>query len=99
MVFLPYGIVVPSFGQDANLTLNEPLHLYDNRISMFIAQYGKCAFLREELGINDGHCHHINPFHISKNNSYSNLIVLNKVIHKLNLMNLISLLYISPVLQ
>ena len=39
--------------------------------------------IREELGINDWHCHHINPYHISKDDSYSNLIVLNKAIHQL----------------
>ena len=29
----------------------------------------------EELGIKDWHCHHKNPYHISKDDSYSNLIV------------------------
>ena len=51
--------------------------------SKYIAQYRKCSILGEELGINDWHCHHINPFHISKDDSYSNLIVLNKAIHQL----------------
>ena len=42
-----------------------------------------CHFRVKELGMNDCHCHHINPFHISKDDSYSNLIILNKAIHQL----------------
>lgn len=57
----------------------------DNRISKFIAQYGKCAILGVDLGINEWHCHHhhINPYHTSKDDSYSNLIIVDKSIHKL----------------
>lgn len=66
-----------------NYIPNRSIEYNDNRISKYIAQYGKCAILGEELGINDWHCHHINPFHISKDDSYSNLIVLNKAIHQL----------------
>ena len=60
-----------------NYIPNRSIEYNDNRISKYIAQYGKCAILGGELGINDCHCHHINPFHISKNDRYSNLIVLN----------------------
>lgn len=66
-----------------NYIPNRSIEYNDNRISKFIAQYGKCAILGEELGTNDWHCHHINPFHISKDDSYSNLIILNKAIHQL----------------
>ncbi|KOP79403.1 reverse transcriptase [Lysinibacillus sp. FJAT-14745] len=66
-----------------NYIPNRSIEYNDNRISKFIAQYGKCAILGEELGINDWHCHHINPFNISKDDSYSNLIILNKTIHQL----------------
>ncbi|MDM5246067.1 group II intron reverse transcriptase/maturase [Lysinibacillus sp. G4S2] len=66
-----------------NYIPNRSIEYNDNRISKFIAQYGKCAILGEELGINDWHCHHINPFNISKDDSYSNLIILNKAIHQL----------------
>lgn len=55
----------------------------DNRISKFIAQYGKCAILGEELGIQEWHCHHINPYHLSKDDGYSNLVVIHKTIHQL----------------
>ena len=66
-----------------NYIPNRSIEYNDNRISKFIAQYGKCAILGEELGTNDCHCHHINPYHISKDDSYSNLIILNKTIHQL----------------
>ena len=66
-----------------NYIPNRTIEYNDNRISKFIAQYGKCAILGVELGINEWHCHHINPYHLSKDDSYSNLIILNKAIHKL----------------
>ena len=34
--------------------------------------------LGTELGINDWHCHHKNPYHLSKDDTYSNLIVLHE---------------------
>ena len=66
-----------------NYIPNRSIEYNDNRISKFVSQYGKCAILGEELGFNDWHCHHINLFHISKDDSYSNLIILNKTIHQL----------------
>ncbi|OIJ10862.1 group II intron reverse transcriptase/maturase [Anaerobacillus alkalilacustris] len=62
---------------------NRTIEYNDNRISRFIAQYGKCAVLGIELGKSDWHCHHKNPYHLSKDDSYSNLIVLHEVIHRL----------------
>jgi len=38
----------------------------DNRISRFIAQYGKCAITSIELGKSDWHCHHKKPYRLSK---------------------------------
>jgi RNA-directed DNA polymerase len=66
-----------------NYIPNRTIEYNDNRISKFIAQYGKCAILGVELGINEWHCHHINPYHLSKDDSYSNLIILDKAIHQL----------------
>ncbi|XZF78084.1 group II intron reverse transcriptase/maturase [Bacillus sp. AL-1R] len=66
-----------------NYIPNRSIEYNDNRISKFIAQYGKCAILGVDLGINEWHCHHINPYHISKDDSYSNLIIIDKDIHKL----------------
>jgi hypothetical protein len=55
----------------------------DNRISRFIAQYGKCAVTGIELGLNDWHCHHKIPYHLTKDDSYGNLTILHKSIHLL----------------
>ncbi|MRH42072.1 group II intron reverse transcriptase/maturase [Aquibacillus halophilus] len=55
---------------------NRTIEYNDNRISKFIAQYGKCAISGIELGLNDWHCHHKNPYHLSKDDSFSNLVIL-----------------------
>jgi hypothetical protein len=39
-----------------NYIPNRTIEYNDNRISKFIAQYGKCAILGVELGINEWHC-------------------------------------------
>ncbi|WP_420107064.1 group II intron reverse transcriptase/maturase [Bacillus cereus] len=62
---------------------NRTIEYHDNRISKFAAQNGKCAITGYTLGFNDWHCHHIEPFHISKDDSYRNLIILHEEIHKL----------------
>ena len=55
----------------------------DNRISRFIAQYGKCAVTGIELGLNDWHCHHKTPYHLTKDDSYGNLMILHESVHRL----------------
>ena len=66
-----------------NYIPNRSIEYNDNRISKFIAQYGKCAILGEKLGINEWHCHHITPFSLSRDDNYSNLIIVHKAIHQL----------------
>ncbi|OIJ16356.1 group II intron reverse transcriptase/maturase [Anaerobacillus alkalilacustris] len=66
-----------------NFIPSRTIEYNDNRISRFIAQYGKCAISGVELGINDWHCHHKNPYYVSKDDSYSNLIVLHEAVHRL----------------
>ncbi len=55
----------------------------DNRISRFIAQYGKCAVTGIELGMNEWHCHHKMPYHLTKDDSYGNLMILHESVHRL----------------
>lgn len=55
----------------------------DNRISRFIAQYGKCAVTGIELGMDDWHCHHKIPYHLTKDDSYGNLVILHESVHRL----------------
>lgn len=66
-----------------NFIPNRSIEYNDNRISKFIAQYGRCAISRVELGLSDWHCHHKIPYHLSKNDRYSNLIVLHETVHRL----------------
>jgi RNA-directed DNA polymerase len=66
-----------------NFIPNRTIEYNDNRISKFIAQYGKCAITGTELGKSDWHCHHVKPYHISKDDRYSNLIVLHEAVHRL----------------
>jgi RNA-directed DNA polymerase len=62
---------------------NRTIEYNDNRISKFIAQYGKCAISGVELGIKGWHCHHMNPYHLSKDDTYSNLVILHEEVHRL----------------
>ncbi|MDN6629895.1 MAG: group II intron reverse transcriptase/maturase [Staphylococcus equorum] len=55
----------------------------DNRISKFVAQHGKCAVSGRELLFNEIHCHHITPYHVSKDDKYNNLVIVHSDIHKL----------------
>ncbi|MFB8727108.1 group II intron reverse transcriptase/maturase [Enterococcus casseliflavus] len=53
----------------------------DNRISLFIAQLGKCSVTGEELNVLDMHCHHKIPYHLSKDDKYSNMIIVKPEVH------------------
>lgn len=66
-----------------NFIPNRTIEYNDNRISKFIAQYGKCAVTGIELGKHDWHCHHKNPYHLSKDDAYTNLTVLHESVHRL----------------
>jgi hypothetical protein len=66
-----------------NFIPNRTIEYNDNRISKFISQYGRCAITGTELGLSDWHCHHKNPYHLSKDDRFSNLIVLHEDVHRL----------------
>ena len=56
----------------------------DNRISLFSAQWGKCAVTGEEFSsVGDIHCHHKLPRHLGGTDSYENLILVKSTVHKL----------------
>lgn len=55
----------------------------DNRISLYAAQYGKCAITEKELTIDEIHCHHIIPVHCGGNDLYNNLVIIHKELHRL----------------
>jgi hypothetical protein len=56
----------------------------DNRISLFSAQWGKCAVTGDEFShIGEIHCHHKLPRHLGGDDSYGNLVLIKDAVHKL----------------
>lgn len=56
----------------------------DNRISLFSAQWGKCAITgREFTTLADIHCHHKLPVSLGGTDAYENLVLVLEPIHKL----------------
>ena len=66
----------PTFGYNAEYA--------DNRISLFSAQWGKCAVTgRDFRTLNEIHCHHKKPRRLSGSDEYANLILVLELVHKL----------------
>lgn len=56
----------------------------DNRISLFSAQWGKCAVTGEDFtSVQDIHCHHILPKRAGGTDKYGNLLLVKEAVHKL----------------
>ena len=56
----------------------------DNRISLFSAQWGKCAVTGIPFSsLKDIHCHHITPVSSGGTDRYSNLVLIHDAVHKL----------------
>lgn len=56
----------------------------DNRISLFSAQWGKCAVTGVEFQYTDEiHCHHIKPKQYGGGDEYDNLILVHENVHRL----------------
>lgn len=53
----------------------------DNRISLYAAQYGKCAVTGTELSIDEIHYHHKIPIKMGGSDEYSNLIIVHRNVH------------------
>ena len=53
----------------------------DNRISLYAAQYGKCAVTGETMAPHDIHCHHKLPVSKGGTDEYANLILIKKDVH------------------
>lgn len=61
----------------------ESVELNDNRISMYVAQYGKCAVSNEPLVPGNMDVHHIVPRHLGGKDDYANLVLVTKDVHRL----------------
>ena len=62
---------------------NQSVLFNDNRISLYAAQNGKCFVLGEKLVIGEMEVHHKKPKSLGGNDEYTNLVFLNKGIHRL----------------
>lgn len=64
--------------------INRGIEYYDNRISLYSAQWGKCYVTgREFIDISEIHCHHKIPIEHGGTDEYSNLVLVEEMIHKL----------------
>ena len=63
--------------------MNATVEYNDNRISLYVAQQGKCAVTKEPLSLEDIHCHHKTPKSLGGGDDYANLIILDERIHRL----------------
>src|SRR5699024_2082582 len=55
----------------------------DNRISLFVAQQGRCAVSGEELILTEMDCHHKQLWSLTKDDRYSNLVLITREVHRL----------------
>ena len=55
----------------------------DNRVSLYAAQYGKCAITGKVLWIDEIHCHHKKPIFQGGTDEYKNLVIVHEDVHKL----------------
>lgn len=59
------------------------IELNDNRISLFVAQNGKCAVMGDELILTEMDCHHKTLWSETKDDRYVNLVLVSRDVHKL----------------
>lgn len=55
----------------------------DNRISLYCAQFGRCAVTGMKLEIGDIHCHHKLPRYLGGTDEYKNLVIVSESVHRL----------------
>ena len=67
-----------------SMSLNRSVEFSDNRISLFSAQWGKCAMTGKEFELlSDIHCHHIIPKQNGGSDKYENLVLVLPQVHRL----------------
>lgn len=62
---------------------NRSIEYNDNRISKYIAQYGRCYVTGEPIGVDRVHCHHVIPRAENGSDKYSNLVIIDTFVHRL----------------
>lgn len=66
----------PIVGERGSIEIN------DNRISLFIAQKGKCSVSDRLLDLDDMDCHHKKLWSLTKDDSYHNLTLVTSTVHR-----------------
>ncbi|PEY37895.1 group II intron reverse transcriptase/maturase [Bacillus cereus] len=66
-----------------NLVRGASTEFNDNRLSLYIAQFGKCAISKKVLEIGDIEVHHKKPRKLGGGDNYKNLVIVCKDVHKL----------------
>lgn len=62
---------------------NRSIEYLDNRVSLYAAQFGKCAVTGNVLWIDEIHCHHKKPTSQGGTDEYKNLVIIHKDVHLL----------------
>ena len=62
---------------------NKSIEFMDNRLSLWAAQYGRCAITGKVLWIDEIHCHHKTPLSSGGTDRYQNLVIVHKDVHTL----------------
>ena len=62
---------------------NRSVEYMDNRVSLYAAQYGKCAVTGKVLWIDEIHCHHKKPTSQGGTDEYKNLVIVHIDVHRL----------------
>ena len=66
-----------------NTPPGQSIEYADNRISLYAAQYGKCAVTGAALEAHDVHCHHKLPRKAGGTDAYGNLVLVTEDVHRL----------------
>ena len=64
-----------------NPVLDKSIEFADNRISLYAAQYGKCAVTGKYLMPYDIRCHHKIPLKYGGTDDYDNLVLVTETVH------------------
>mgnify|MGYP001033962361 CR=1 FL=1 len=64
-----------------NPVLDKTIEFADNRISLFAAQYGRCAVTGIDLMPHDIRCHHKVPLENGGTDEYGNLVLVTEAVH------------------
>lgn len=80
----PLGIDVSVLLQLMRMPIfDRSIEYFDNRLSLYCAQYGKCAVTGLDLGVDEIHCHHKTPRQYGGTDKYQNLVIVHRNIHVL----------------